>query len=220
MSTTTNALLAQLVVITGGLSLLSLLALHVVSPEYQPSWRMISEYALGRHKWLITAFFLLWGASSLLLSLLLWKSVTTWWGHLGVALLFLSAIGEVMGGLFDVKHPWHGMAFGLGVPSLPVAALLIAYNLTGTRSWSSHSGAMLISSHATWISLILMAIAMAVMFAGFKRAGIPMEPNAAPPDRVPDGVIALGGYANRLLIVCYVGWLMVVARAFLATLRS
>jgi hypothetical protein len=62
-----------------------------------------------------------------------------------------------------------------------------------------------------------MAVAMGVMFAGFKRAGVAMDQNAAPPERVPDGVVAFGGYANRLLTVCYVGWLIVVASAFLST---
>ena len=62
-----EALLAQLTILCGGLSLLCLLALHFASPEFGPSWRMISEYALGRHSWLITAFFLLWGAASILL---------------------------------------------------------------------------------------------------------------------------------------------------------
>ena len=46
------SLMAQLVMASGALSLVSLLALHFVSPEYHPSWRMISEYALGKHKWL------------------------------------------------------------------------------------------------------------------------------------------------------------------------
>jgi hypothetical membrane protein len=216
MSAAAFALLAQLVVVTGGTSLLCLLALHVASPEFQPSWRMISEYALGRHKWLITAFFLLWGAASLLLSVLLWNTVTTGWGMLGVALLLISAVGEILGGLFDVKHRWHGLAFALGVPSLPVAALLIGYDLTDVESWSRHSWTILASAHATWISLVVMAVAMGVMFAGFKKAGIAMDQNAAPPDRVPDGIVALGGYANRLLTVCYVGWLIVVAGTFLA----
>ncbi len=217
MNAATFALLAQLVIGTGGTSLLCLLALHVVSPEFQPSWRMISEYAQGRHKWLITAFFLFWGAASLLLSLLLWNTVTTWWGMLGVVLLLISAVGEIIGGLFDVKHRWHGLAFALGIPSLPIAALLIGYDLAGAEGWSRHSLTILLSAHATWISLVVMAVAMGVMFAGFKRAGIALDQNAAPPDRVPDGVVALGGYANRLLTVCYVGWLIVIAGAFLAT---
>ena len=216
MNAASGSFVAQLVIATSGLSLLCLLALHVVSPEYQPSWRMISEYALGGHKWLITAFFLLWGTSSLLLSLLLWPAMTRWWGLLGVALLIVSAVGEIMGGLFDVKHRWHGMAFGLGVPSLPLAALLIGYSLIGIDGWSRQSGTILMSTHATWLSLIVMAVAMGVMFAGFKKAGIPMDPNVQPPDRLPDGVIAVGGYANRFLILCYVGWLVVMANAYLS----
>jgi Protein of unknown function (DUF998) len=216
MSAAGAPLLAQLVIVTSVLSLLSLLALHVVSAEFQPSWRMISEYALGQHRWLITAFFILWGISSLLLSLLLWPVVTRWWAVLGVALLLLSGIGEIMGGLFDVKHPWHGLAFGLGVPSLPLAALLIAYNLVAIEDWSEQRSTLLIFTHATWISLIVMAIAMAVMFAGFKRAGIEMSANAPPLDRVPEGVTALGGYANRLLVLCYVGWLIVIAKLYLS----
>jgi hypothetical protein len=208
--------LAQLVFASGVLSLVSLLALHFVSPEYQPSWRMISEYALGKHKWLITSFFILWGVSSLFLSLLLWNVVTTWWGYLGVVLLFISAIGEIMGGLFDIKHKWHGMAFGLGVPSLPIAALLVGYNLLASESWRSYRGTILISSYATWISLGVMAAAMGVMFAGFRKAGIVMDQHSEAPDKVPDGVIALGGYANRMLVLCYVGWLVLIAYIYLS----
>jgi hypothetical protein len=210
------SLLAQLVITTGALSLLSLLALHFVSPEYQPAWRMISEYALGKHKWLITSFFYLWGVSSLFLSLLLWNVVTTWWGQVGVALLLLSAVGEIMGGLFDIKHKWHGLAFGLGVPSLPIAALLIGYDLIRTESWRTFSDTIMISSYATWLSLITMTVAMVVMFAGFKKAGIVMDQHTAPLENVPEGVIALGGYANRILVLCYVGWLILIAKVYLS----
>lgn len=216
MGESSLSIIAQLAMASGALSLVSLLALHFVSPEYQPSWRMVSEYALGKHKWLITAFFYLWGISSVFLSLLLWQVVTTWWGQLGVALLFLSAVGEIMGGLFDVKHKWHGMAFGLGVPSLPIAALLIGYNLIGHDNWRTYGNTILISSHATWLSLVTMALAMGVMFTGFKKAGIVMDQHTAPPEKVPEGVIALGGYANRILVLCYVGWLILIANVYLS----
>jgi hypothetical membrane protein len=129
----TTALLSLL---CGVLSLLCLLILHLISPEFKPSWRMISEYALGQYKWLITAFFLLWGASSIFLSLFLWNVVTTTWAKVGVIFLFISGIGEIMGGLFDVKHKWHGFAFLLGVPSLPIAALLIGYNVINMPQWN------------------------------------------------------------------------------------
>ncbi|HLP32139.1 MAG TPA: DUF998 domain-containing protein [Bacteroidia bacterium] len=197
------------------LSLLCLLLLHFVSPEYRPSWRMISEYALGKHKWLITSFFLLWGISSLLLSLLLWSVLTGIWAKLGVILLLISGIGEVMGGLFDVKHKHHGLAFLLGVPSLPVAALLIGYAVAGPDSLSSYKHLILISSHATWVSLALMSLSMGVMFSGLKKAGIEITKNSQPLEYMPEGVIALAGYANRILVVCYELWLILIASTLL-----
>ncbi|MBP6303416.1 MAG: DUF998 domain-containing protein [Bacteroidia bacterium] len=197
------------------LSLLCLLLLHFVSPEYRPSWRMISEYALGKHKWLITSFFLLWGISSLLLSLLLWSVVTGIWAKLGVILLLISGIGEIMGGLFDVKHKHHGLAFLLGVPSLPIAALLIGYTVAGPDSLSNYKHLVLISSHATWVSLVLMSLSMGVMFSGLKKAGIEITKNSQPLEYMPEGVIALAGYANRFLVVCYELWLILIATTLL-----
>src|SRR5690349_21149676 len=40
-----------------------ILALHAIRPEYQPSWRFISEYAIGPGGWIMQAAFLLWAAS-------------------------------------------------------------------------------------------------------------------------------------------------------------
>jgi hypothetical protein len=116
-----------------------------------------------------------------------------------------------MGGLFDVKHKWHGLAFLLGVPSLPIAALLIGYNVINMPQWNGNSATILLSSHATWISVIVMAVAMVVMTSGFKKAGIPMDQHSAPPEKVPDGVIAWAGYANRLLVFCYIFWLIIIS---------
>lgn len=205
-------ILALLAACSSILSLLCLFLLHFVSPEFRPSWRMISEYALGKHKWLITCFFLLWGISSLLLSIVLWSVAAVTWAKVGVILLFISGIGEIMGGLFDVKHKHHGLAFLLGVPSLPIAALLVAYNNVGVDSLAN---LILISSHATWVSLVLMSLSMVVMFSGLKKAGIEITKNSQPLEYMPEGVIALAGYANRFLVICYELWLVLVAGALL-----
>lgn len=212
-----EAIVAQLTLIAGGLALLLLLVLHFASPEFGPSWRMISEYALGRHNGLLLAFFLAWGLGSLLLSALLWGEVSSGWARVGVAFLVLSGVGEVMGGVFNVKHRLHGLAFGIGVPSLPVAALLIGHHLAASEGWQAHGTAILAASHATWVSVVLMGAAMAAMFSGFRKAGIAVGPDAQAPERVPPGVIALGGYANRLLVLCDVGWLILIAWVYLST---
>ena len=210
-----QTILAQLILGSGVLSLVFLLVLHFASPEFQPSWRMVSEYAMGKYKGLLTAFFVLWGTSALLLALLLAPLVSGLWAWLGVVLLCISGIGAIMGGLFDINHPWHGLSFALGVPTLPIAALLLSYHLVQNAAWQPHSTAILGSAHSVWLSLILMGVAMATMFSGFKKAGVSWEKDAPPPDKVPDGVVALGGYANRLLVVCYIGWLILMAKVFI-----
>lgn len=41
-----------------------------------------------------------------------------------------------------------------------------------------------------------------------------MGPDIEPPDSVPAGVIAVSGYANRILVFCYILWLLVIAKIF------
>lgn len=208
-------MLAYLSIASGCLALLCLLVLHFVSPEYHPSWRMISEYASGKHKGWLTAFFYLWGIGSILLALLLWQEVSGIWATTGVILLILSGIGAIMGGLFDINHPKHGLAFALGVPTLPAAALLTGYHLAQLEKWSGNKSLLLWSAHATWISVVLMAVAMMVMFSGIKNSGVEWGKDAPPLEKLPDGVVALGGYANRLLVFCYIFWSISVTRIYI-----
>lgn len=170
---------------------------------------MVSEYALGKYKWLLTIFFCLWGVSSLLLALYLAFLVQGIWSWLGVLLLALSGIGAFSGGVFDINHKNHGLAFALGVPTLPIAALLLNYHLLNVGLLTQKS--TLFFAHATWISLVIMAGSMMLMFAGFKKAGITWDKDSAPMNEVPKGVIALGGYANRLLVLSYALWVLIIA---------
>jgi hypothetical protein len=56
-----------------------------------------------------------------------------------------------------------------------------------------------------------MSFTMMLMFSGFKKAGISWDKDSTPPATLPDGIIALGGYANRLLVLCYVLWVIYIA---------
>lgn len=204
-------MLPNLVILCSVLSLLCLLTLHFVSTEFKPSWRMISEYALGKYKWLITAFFYLWGIASILLSTLLWSEVSSTWGKIGVILVLISGIGAFMGGLFDLKHKNHGLSFMLGTPTLPIGALIICYHLISMDKWQNYETPILYSTHSLWISFILMALSMVVLMSGYKKTGLPMGPGVEPPKALPKGVIGVNGYFNRLLVFCYILWLVVMA---------
>lgn len=176
---------------------------------------MVSEYALGKHKGLLTLFFFCWGISSILLSILLLSVVTSVWAKVGVLLVFISGIGAIMGGLFDIKHKHHGLSFALGVPTPVIGSLLIAYNLIGINAWQAYTFEILLASHLIWISCVLMGVSMGLMFSGFKKAGIAMGKDAEPPKEVPKGVIAVGGYANRILVFCYIGFNLIIAFIYL-----
>ena len=42
-------------------TILLLAALRIPSPEFSPSWRVVSEYAFGHYGWVLSLMFLSWG---------------------------------------------------------------------------------------------------------------------------------------------------------------
>jgi hypothetical protein len=55
---------ARLAIAAAAAALLLLASLHVLSPEFDPSWRMVSEYANGHYGWVLSLMFAAWGVSS------------------------------------------------------------------------------------------------------------------------------------------------------------
>ncbi len=58
-------------------TILLLASLHVLSPEFAPSWRMVSEYAFGHYSWVLSLMFLSCGISSWALAVATWSQVKT-----------------------------------------------------------------------------------------------------------------------------------------------
>ena len=190
-------------------SVVCLLLLHLFSPEFKPSWRMISEYALGKYKVFLTVFFIFWGLANIITAIWMWEQAGTFLSKIGIILLMLSGVGAIMGGLFDVKHKLHGLSFVLGIPTLLIGVILISYHFITFQPWEDNKLLILISTHAIWLSCILMAVSMGIMFYGFKKSGIDFGPDAPVPSSVPDGVIALAGYANRLIVLVYIFYVFI-----------
>lgn len=212
------SLLANSTILLGAVSLLCLLILHFVSSEFKPNFRMVSEYALGNHKWLLTVFFICWGLCSISCGLMLWSLVTSGWAKFGTLLLFVTGVGAIMGGLFDVQHKLHGLSFGIGVPFLPLAAILISYHLLKKAEWQNHSSALLLSTHSIWISLLFMAASMFLLFSSLKSVGIEYGPDSPPLTVLPKGVIGINGWANRLLVLCYILYPIITAKIVITIL--
>lgn len=215
MSTDTAAtgeisLFAAWLAIIASIAVLILLALlHILSPEFQPSWRMVSEYANGKYSWVLSLMFLAWAVSSWALAFALRSHVHTTAAKIGLVLLVAAGVGEAMASVFDINHRLHGLAALIGIGSLPIAAMLISVSLGRSEAWSASRTSLLWAANLTWVSVVLMAISFAILATTFARSGADMT--AGVPASLPPGVIGVVGWANRFLIVMYCAWVTTVA---------
>ena len=99
--------------------------------------------------------------------------------------------------MFDVSQPLHGLAALLGIPSFPIAALLITRSLTRGQNGDVSKRVLWAAAHLTWISLALMLV---MMFTGLAHTGGQIGPSV------------LIGLPNRLLLVANGVWLILAAR--------
>lgn len=203
---------SSLLAIGASVAVLVLLAgLHFLSPEFNPAWRMVSEYANGKYAWVLSLMFFLWGAGSWALAYVLFPHLQTTMGKIGLIFLVLAGIGEAMAAIFNINHKLHGLSAMIGIPSLAIAAMLISLSLVHTESWSMARTSLLWTANLTWVSILLMGIAFAVMMATYAQAGGDVSANAEVVTTLPKGVIALVGWANRFLIFVYCSWVITVA---------
>jgi hypothetical protein len=188
-------------------ALVALAALHILKPEIRPSSTMISQYALGRHGWLMSLCFAAFAAASACLFVALLADVPTLLGRVGVAFLLTSAVGLGMAARFSmdpVSTPpermsfsgrMHGVSFLIGVPSQILAVLLLSLAL-GARHLPT--AALLFGlTAAIWLSLAVMITIMLMVGPG-------KEPN-------PDGPERFLGVPNRLFMVSFAAWLIAAA---------
>jgi hypothetical protein len=196
------------------ISCASLLLLHLFSPEYAPSWRMVSEYANGGFAWLLTVVFVSWAAASLALVVALLPLWASTLGKVGLIFLLLAFVGQTMGALFDINHKLHGPAAMIGIPSLCLAAVIL------TMAMARREGIVappIWSAHLPWISFALMLGAFVLFFSALKTAGVDMSGQTEPLKELPVGVSGYVGWANRLLFASTYLW---VTLAALAVIRA
>ena len=193
------------------LFLVLLAALHIIKPEYDPSWRTVSEYAIGRFGWAMQlAFFSLAIASVCAISAV-WELRSTI-GYIGLMLLLVAATGMIIGGIFptdpittapdalSASGKMHILGGQLGIPSIPLAMTLISWALTRRHlAWADVRRWLWLLVSLAWLGF------GAVVFLAFVVAKGTLGPEV------------LIGWPNRLFMIGYSLWLMVVARRTIAT---
>jgi hypothetical protein len=169
--------------------------LHVLEPEYDPSWRMISEYSLGRYGWVMRVAFVTMAIGLGTTSLALWPFGGAWTG--GLAIVALAALGAAFIDADPIMTPSaEATATGrahtiLGVVLLagfPPAALAAGVGAAPDLGWT-------------------LAIASVVPLAGlvwFLTAVAPAHGQGGSPEiRI--------GWPDRFCLVVYLAWVVLAA---------
>ena len=186
---------------------LVLCALHVVQPELDPTWRFISEYALGRAGWMMNVAFVALAVAMLGAVVALARPVRTWPGRIGLALLVIAAIGLLLAASFPTDpitvpveaQTTSGQLHNLGA-SLdwsPVGMLLIAWSLGRTEAGHSRRRTLLLAAAIPCVLTLVFTAAAAAAGGHF-------------------GPGTYAGLVGRLTLLSYLGWFVTVAR----TLRA
>ena len=188
---------------------LAILALHAIKPEYHPSWRFISEYAIGPWGWVMKLTFVAWAVSCATLAVAARPEVHNRRGRAGVVLLWIVAAALIVAGIFPqdpvTAQPseattagmMHAMASMIGIPGIPIAAMLITSGLqAGRRDSGTLPVGLRASAHATWLSLLLMVLYL--MWQIPRSGGFTAE--------------VWAGWMNRLVVSAYLIWQLLLAR--------
>ena len=175
-------------------AILLVVALHKLEPEFAPSWRMLSEYSLGRYGVLMRIAFILGGTGVAASGLALWPTA----GVLAAGLPVV-ALGPIGGAFIDTDpittprpeitgrgkvHAGLGSLFILGFPVAATCAGIGA-------AMHSPAGVML-----AWASVIPWAGLIWFLGATFRFGQADMV--GKPEVRI--------GWPNRLSMLAYLAW--------------
>jgi hypothetical protein len=188
------------------LALLALALVHLLKRDLDPSRTMISRYALGPFGWVMAVCFAAWAAASALLFVALALRASSSLDRIGQIFLLFASVGLGMAAKFPMdpvgtprrdmsfSGKMHGIAFLLGVPALVLATTILSLSLAGHGSHATMR--LLLLTVTIWLSLIAMI-----------GIGAMVGPDHGPNPHVP----WIFGWVNRLLMVAYSIWLIVVA---------
>ena len=187
--------------------LVLLTALHFIKPELDPSWRFISEYAIGDNGWIMVLAFLSLAMSYASLFVAIRTQMRTIGGRIGLACLLISAAGLTIAAIFTTdpitaskdamttEGNLHNLGGTLGM-AMPVAAVLISWSLARNQAWATARRSLIWATVLVVIGFLASILSLGVMLS---QSGGNFGP----------GVLV--GWTNRLEVLAYCIWLMVVA---------
>lgn len=184
--------------------LIILFILHFLKPEFDPAWRMISEYEIGRFGWMMRLAFFTWGTSVLAVLITMWpslQSLSRLWFLLIVLALFGAGIFKT-NSITDNTSNWintmHALCGAIVILTFPIVATLAVRSLLQTPLWSASQSVLIIGTVLTWLGMVFFFASIIISRT--------MDPSAG---RVGPHIYL--GWPNRFMVVTYIVWIIIVA---------
>jgi hypothetical protein len=177
--------------------------LHRLEPEFDPSWRMLSEYALGQYGALMRVAFLAAGTGVIAVAVALAKSA--WPACLLLAVVAIGPLGAAFIDTDPITTPRAQMSRKSAIHAALGSLFILGFPLA-TVVGISAAGDPAVGPVLAWASVVPW-IAHA-WFLGTNMRHARPDAVGAPEVRI--------GWPNRVSMLAYLGW---VALAALTTLR-
>ena len=199
---------SRMSVIFSSTFIIILFLLHFLKPELDPSWRMISEYEIGRYGWMMSLAFFCWGSGVLSLLVALWSSLRTIGGKIGYVWLVLIGVALFGAGIFvtnaitdttpSTANTLHTLCGAFVILTFPIASSLVVGSLRRNEEWNATR------RHLFWVEILVWLSMFA--FFGSIIVSTAINPSAG---RVGPEVYL--GWPNRFLVAVYNVWLITIA---------
>ncbi len=208
LATAISLTAARISLVSGATLVVLLTALHFVKPDLDPSWSVISEYALGDYGWIMTIAFLAWGLCALSLYVAIRSQVQTLAGRIGLVFLLIGAAGPILAAIFPTypittppdavttSGAIHSMGAMLSDGILIAATLLTLSLVRKNPNWSPVRRPLIWATVLAWVGAVVFTASMAVL--------LPQNGGQLGPD-------VLIGWQSRFVVVAYAAWLMTAA---------
>lgn len=189
------------------LFLILLILLHIIEPEFNPSWRMISEYELGRFGWMMRLAFISLSISTISSLAAFWPSASTIGGRVGLvffAVIGLALIGAAVFKTDPITAPdnakttagnRHTLCAFIVIPLFPIAVTLIGNSLARSPIYSQMRYWLPWMTILVWLGFIVFLASTIFYMRGKSGYG-------------PDVWI---GWPNRFMMATYTAWLLFMA---------
>ncbi len=167
--------------------------LHWLEPEFDPSWRMLSEYSLGRFGVLMRAAFLAGGTGVIASAIALSRSA--WPASLGLVLVDVGPLGAAFIDTDPIITPSADMSRRSNVHAALGALFILGFPLAATVAGISAASALAVGSVLAWASVVPW-IALA-WFLGTNLRDARLGAQSGPDVRI--------GWPNRASMLAYLG---------------